>query len=85
MEEIYISRLELQRRSFEYVVSYSNKYNFFLNHVIQTSIIQMNIQDLYVSPTMKSKDLMWTHLLSIIKFLFSRKSYVCPIHILNSI
>ncbi len=43
----------------------------------------MNIQDLYVFPTMKSKNLMWKHLLPFNQFLIFEEELCmsCPIRI----
>jgi hypothetical protein len=46
--------------------------NSFWDHVIQISRRVMNPQD--VVPTMKSKNLIFRT-----KYLFSRKSYICPV------
>jgi hypothetical protein len=77
VHEIHISRLELQRwpLGFFYFHSKVNIFeiwdsglaNSFLDHVIQISIKKRNFQYIFSQ-----------HLLPIIKYLFSRNSYVFP-------
>ncbi len=88
VQEIYISRLELQRWSLEFVISFSKVYildwglaNSLWDHVIQISTRLMNFQYIFL-PNYEKLNLFWKHLLPIIKYLLSRNSYVCPIWLL---
>jgi hypothetical protein len=86
MEEIHISGLELQRWPLELVISSSEIFllgfgsevslaNSFWDHEIQILFRVMNFQDIYVFPTLKSKNIFLKHLPQKIKFLFCSNSF----------
>jgi hypothetical protein len=55
--------------------------NSFWDHIKQMSFRQMNFEFTYVFITMKILNILWKHLLPIIKRLILKNSYVCPIWI----